>query len=113
MPRLLGLLAATLCWSSTAFATVVPAPTGRLDSDPIRRAVAATRSAGEARPAEARPAEPRPAADAEFNLTAQTEVLLDGRPCAYRDIPRTATIARIELAADRKTVLRIEFKSRK
>jgi hypothetical protein len=49
----------------------------------------------------------------EYTVSDQTEVKLDGRPCAYKDVPRGASILRIELAADRKTILRIHFRSRK
>jgi hypothetical protein len=49
----------------------------------------------------------------EFNVTEQTEVTLDGRPCRYKDVPAGASILRIELAPDRTTILRIHFRTRK
>jgi hypothetical protein len=52
-----------------------------------------------------------PPADAQ--LTEETEVFLDGQRCPYKDIPRTASIARLVLASDGKTILRIEFRSNK
>jgi|GEM_PF-6335354 len=53
------------------------------------------------------------AADGSFELTTETEVLLDGKPCAYKKIPKDAVILRVELEEDGKTILRIEFRSNK
>ena len=50
---------------------------------------------------------------AEAQLTAETEVLLDGRQCPYKEVPATASITRLELAPDGKTITRIEFRSKK
>jgi hypothetical protein len=49
----------------------------------------------------------------EFVVTDRTEVLLNGKPCRYADVPGHATIVRMEVAADNKTVLRIHFQTRK
>ncbi len=49
----------------------------------------------------------------EFQVTEQTEILLDGRGCRYEEVPAQATILRLELATDRKTVLRIYFRTDK
>ena len=49
----------------------------------------------------------------ELSLTTETEVLLDGRGCEYKNVPATAVVVRMELAPDRRTVLKIEFSSRK
>ena len=49
----------------------------------------------------------------EAQLTTETEVLLDGRLCPYKDVPTTASVARMVLAPDGKTITRIEFRSRK
>lgn len=49
-------------------------------------------------------------APSEFAVTEQTEILLNGKPCRYADIPRQATIQRMELAPDNKTVLKIHFR---
>ncbi len=51
-----------------------------------------------------------PATAPEFVVTEQTEVLLDGQPCRYEDVPARARIVRMEVAPDRKTVLRIHFR---
>ena len=49
----------------------------------------------------------------EFKVTEQTEILLDGKACRYQDVPEQATILRMEVAPDGKTVLRIHFRARK
>jgi len=49
----------------------------------------------------------------EFAVTAQTEVLLDGKPCAYSDVPANASILRMDVATDRKTIVTIHFRTRK
>jgi hypothetical protein len=49
----------------------------------------------------------------EFVLTEETEVLLNGKPCKYAEVPSYATIVHMELAADTKTVLQIHFRTRK
>jgi hypothetical protein len=51
-----------------------------------------------------------PTAPSEFAVTEQTEVLLNGKPCRYADVPRQAGIQRMELAPDNKTVLKIHFR---
>ena len=47
----------------------------------------------------------------EFQLDADSEVLLDGSPSRYEDIPPDAIIKRLQVARD-GTVVRIEFRSR-
>jgi hypothetical protein len=49
----------------------------------------------------------------EFKVTERTEILLDGKACRYRDVPEQATILRMEVAADGKTVLKIHFRTKK
>lgn len=46
---------------------------------------------------------------AEARVTSDTEVTLDGKPCAYKDVPATATVVRMVLAADGMTICQIEF----
>ena len=48
-------------------------------------------------------------AKAEFAVTEQTEILLNGQPCKYAQVPDHARIVHMEVAADKRTVLRIEF----
>jgi hypothetical protein len=49
----------------------------------------------------------------EFAVTEQTEVTLNGKPCRYKDVPSHASILRMELGADKKTVRKIHFRTRK
>jgi hypothetical protein len=50
----------------------------------------------------------------EFVVTRQTKVFLNGEPCKYEDIPKHASIVQMEVAAeDKKTVLKIHFRTRK
>lgn len=50
---------------------------------------------------------------AEAQLTAATEVVLDGKRCEYKDIPATAAVVRMVLAPDGETITRVEFRSGK
>ena len=47
----------------------------------------------------------------DYVVTEETEVLLNGKPCRYKDVPDTATILRMELGPDNKTVLKIHFRA--
>jgi hypothetical protein len=48
----------------------------------------------------------------EFRITRQTEVLLDGRPCRYEQIPDGATIILLETVTNlSKEISRIHFRS--
>jgi hypothetical protein len=49
----------------------------------------------------------------EFIVTERTEILLDGKPCKYADVPQQARIVLMEVAADNKTVLKIHFRTEK
>jgi hypothetical protein len=49
----------------------------------------------------------------EFVVTERTEVLLNGKPCKYQDVPGHARIVWMEVAADKKTVLRAHFRTGK
>jgi hypothetical protein len=53
------------------------------------------------------------ATNSEFVLTHETEVLLNGKPCKYAEIPRHARIVHMEVAEDEKTVLKIHFRTGK
>jgi hypothetical protein len=46
-------------------------------------------------------------------MTNNTEVLLDGITCRYEKVPVGASILRMEVAPDRKTVIRVFFGTRK
>jgi hypothetical protein len=46
-------------------------------------------------------------------LTDDTEVMLDGVRCKFADVPATADIVTLEVAADKKTITKIHFQSKK
>jgi hypothetical protein len=107
MTRLTLALAAWIALASAAPAMVTsrqehrglpseipPAPAARVSPS------AAVRTAGPVNPAE-------------YVLTEQTETVLDGKRCRFENIPDGASILRMEVAADGKTVLKVLFKSRK
>jgi hypothetical protein len=52
-------------------------------------------------------------AETPFVITNETEIRLDSRPCFYAEVPAGAAVTAAEVAADRKTVLRIHFRSPK
>ena len=54
-----------------------------------------------------------PSPSDQYQITEQTEVTLDGRPCRYADVPGSAGIVKMEVAADGTTVLKIHFRSRR
>ena len=49
----------------------------------------------------------------DFAVTDRTEVLLNGIRCKYDEVPGHATIERMEVDADEKTVLKVYFRVRK
>jgi hypothetical protein len=53
------------------------------------------------------------AAEWPFALTDQSEILLNGKPCRFEEVPAQASISLLELAADRHTVLRIHFRTQR
>ncbi|HVS36611.1 MAG TPA: hypothetical protein VMS17_13700 [Gemmataceae bacterium] len=65
------------------------------------------------------PASDKPAAadekkdDQKLVITDKTEVQLDGRDCKLADIPATASVISLEVAADKKTIVKIHFQSKK
>ena len=68
--------------------------------------------------AKAPPADPAPAAEdkpanPKLVVTDKTEVQLDGHDCKLVDVPGTASVVGLEVAADRKTILKIHFQSKK
>jgi hypothetical protein len=52
-------------------------------------------------------------ANSEFVLTSETEILLNGKPCRYEAVPKNASIVLMEVAEDKRTVLKIHFRTRK
>jgi hypothetical protein len=49
----------------------------------------------------------------QFRITRSTEILLNGRPCRYEDVPTHATVIRLEVEPDGKTAIRVHFRTRK
>src|SRR5262245_5937726 len=89
MTRLAALLLLSFCAPTSASArTLDPKPPARPPLTLALRAPAAPAAAGD-----------------ELTLTRRTEVILDGRPCAYKDVPAGASVVRVEVAEDRRTVL--------
>jgi hypothetical protein len=107
MTRLTLALAAWISLISAASATLTPRSERPTTGGEIRPA-AAPRSLGSTgqRTAACNDA-------AEYVLTEETEVLLNGKPCRYREVPASATILRMEVAPDRKTVLKVLFGTQK
>ncbi|MCE9562939.1 MAG: hypothetical protein K8U57_12925 [Planctomycetes bacterium] len=46
-------------------------------------------------------------------LNSDTEVYLNGKRSSYKSIPKTASVSRVILAPDGKTIVRIEFTTEK
>jgi hypothetical protein len=108
MTRLTLALAALIGLVSVAPASLAPRrDRNALDSDAPLRAPASPRAARS--PAEAL----RPANPAEYVVTEQTEILLDGQLCRFEDVPERAIILKMEVAGDGKTVVKILFRSQK
>ncbi len=107
MTRLILVLATWMSAAAVASATVTPRqPLSRLGYEGLQLA-------GTAQPTRVEAAEAARAAESPFALTDQSEVLLNGKPCRYEDVPAHATIHLLELAADRHTILRIHFRTQK
>jgi hypothetical protein len=104
MTRLTLALAALISLVSVAPATLTP----RRERTPPAPESAA-RALGTPRPAQAA----GQAGEPEYVLTDETQVLLDGKPCRFADVPERASILRMEVAPDGKTVLKILFRSSK
>jgi len=51
--------------------------------------------------------------NAEFRITSRTEITVDGRPCCYADVPKNATILKMEVDSDNGTIATIRFRSKK
>jgi hypothetical protein len=69
----------------------------------------------------AKPAQERPAAEqpkevspdeSPFLLTKDADVRLDGRPWAFEAIPADAIIMNMQVGPDRRTIVRVHFRSK-
>ncbi len=47
----------------------------------------------------------------DYVVTEETEVLVNGKPCRYSEVPSDASILRMELGPDNRTVLKIHFRA--
>lgn len=47
-----------------------------------------------------------------YQMVDTTEIILDGKACKYAQVPGDATIVELEVAADKKTILKIHFRSK-
>jgi hypothetical protein len=113
MIRLTLSLAIWLSVTSVVPASLAP----RKEASPASRAKAAIvdvrRTLASELPAKAARVRPSVTEEPEFLMTANTAVLLDGKPCQYEEVPAGAAIHRMEVAPDRKTVIRVFFRTRK
>jgi hypothetical protein len=94
MTRRVGMFVFLLCFTPTAKAELARSkePFPRPDPQTLRK-----------------PAPVRTVPQPEFQLTEESEVVVDGKRRPYKDVPRGAAVLRIEVAQDRKTILRVEF----
>ena len=116
MARLTIALLALLCFLSSATATLAPRQNyvvfreDRLDkllgnSRPETRKDSSSEVAKQPTDGEQK---------AEFHITAQTEVKLDGRPCKYEEVPKDAVIIHLEVeSSSNQAILKIHFRSKK
>jgi hypothetical protein len=112
MPRTVLALAALLCSFSPALATLSPQPASPFAADTLAASLAVAPQDKPLPPDVVKAAYP-PGRDEEFRITSQTEVLLNGRPCCYADVPRNAGVVKMEVSSDNQTVLKIQFRTRK
>ncbi len=105
MNRLTMTLASFLCCLSVATASTSPRP----DPGPPHKDLISKYDKEVAPDAPEPPPKPE---KQQLVITAQTEILLDGQACKLKEIPGTAEVVTIELAADKKTVLKLHFRSK-
>jgi hypothetical protein len=107
MTRLVLTLTILFCTLSSAKATLAP----RLESFTSGKELPA--KVAKALSAAVLPAAPLDGQKDEYRITDQTEVVLDGRACKYQDVPNHAAIVKMEVAGDKRTVVKIYFRTRK
>ncbi len=107
MMRLTLTLAISVAVVPAALASLSPHKERRDFGAPEAQAWSSTKTLSGLREQTAtRPARP------EYLLTNETEILLDGKPCRYGDVPANARIIWMEVGVDKKTVLKILFRTR-
>jgi hypothetical protein len=107
MTRLTLVLAAWMSLVSVTSASLTP----RKESPALREEISRVRATNLLARAPEQVAGQGPGS--EFVLTNETEILLNGKPCKYEAVPKHASIVRMEVAEDRRTVLKIHFRTRK
>jgi hypothetical protein len=113
MPRLILALVAWLSLLAAAQASLSPRKSSTRLDNYVPPAKASKVSPAKTSTLPARPQAAVQETPSEFVVTEQTEVTLNGKPCKYKDVPGHATILRMELGADKKTVRKIHFRTRK
>ena len=113
MPRTILALTALLCSLSPALASLsphtVPLPLDDKGSALGTAPLPQDKPLPEAVVQAAYPRQHNP----EFRITSRTEITLDGRPCCYEDVPKNATILKMEVDSDNGTIVTIRFRSKK
>jgi hypothetical protein len=107
MIRLTLTLATWLSFVSVGSASLTPAKASRpfgSDIPPVRAESGAPHGLGSGS---------TDGAESTFLVTDRTDVLLNGKPCKYAEVPGHARIVRMELGPDNKTVLRVFFRTGK
>ena len=110
MPRTILALTALFCSLSPALATLSPRTAPLPADDKLTLPLAAPQEKP-LPPEVGQAAYPREQND-EYRITSETEVFLNGRPCCYADVPKSASIVKMEVASDNQTVLKIQFRSK-
>ena len=107
MARVTLVLFSLLCFFSPAGASLTPRPDAPVPGRDVPASLAGGLPPGLVQAASA------PSPKDQYQITEQTEVTLDGRPCRYADVPGGAGIVKMEVATDGTTVLKIHFQSRR
>jgi hypothetical protein len=107
MARVTLVLLSLFCFLSPASASLTPHPDSAVRGREVPASLVQSLPPGLAQAAVA------PSPKDQYQITEQTEVTLDGRACRYADVPGSAGILKMEVAADGTTVLKIHFRSRR
>jgi hypothetical protein len=98
MTRLTMALAASVLCLSAAHASLAPTKERPLFDRPLP-AVPKT--------------DPAPESDGNLVISDDTEVKLDGKACKYEEIPESAEVILLEVSRDKKSVLKLHFRTKK
>lgn len=106
-------LAAFLSLIPPATASLAPRTTTPAPGKDLPPTTAKDRAFDLDKPAAAAPPAEPPEEKQNFVINDQTEVQLDGKVCKFEEVPPGASIVNLSVAADKKTILKIHFKSKK